>query len=500
MSRPPALTGLESVRTLLATADPEGSLVRCDLHALVIGADVLPRLPEVVADVLAGSTGAESGERNPSGNRAKVVLLLDQTLILRGSDDVKTLTENLLSEHFDVVRSVLNDGHPELHVTDEVVDQAVSAISDADAVVALGGGTISDIGKLAVARPELVGRNGGAPALVSVMTAASVDGYTDNVSVMLRDGVKRTVPSVWPDVVLADADTVAGAPARMTRAGFGEMTSMFVAPADWRLAALAGVDTSFHVGPITLLDALADQLDGCAPGVSVGDPAAVQELTWALALRGIATGVAGTTACLSGVEHLISHMLDLRAAELHLPTGLHGEQVGAGSVVAACAWEMLHERIAAEPGARLRIELLDATVAQDRVRAAFDGLDSTGRIGLECWNDYARKCTRIAGNASAVNDLLAGWPSHVEELKALARPSIVIARGLRAAGATALLSELGDDVDAQTARWAIENCALMRDRFTVVDLLTLLGWWQDDDVDEVLARVEHAVTAQEVLV
>ena len=508
MSRPAALTSLGSLRTLLATADPEGALVQCDLRELVIGTDVLARLPEVLADVLTGSpraTGTDSnavgaGGVSPIGHRTKVVLLVDQTLILRGSDDVKALTENLLSAQFDVVRAVLSDGHPELHVTDDVVDQAVSAIATADAVVALGGGTISDIGKLAVARPELVGRDGGAPPLVSVMTAASVDGYTDNVSVMLRDGVKRTVPSVWPDVVLADAETVAGAPARMTRAGFGEMTSMFVAPADWRLAALTGVDTSFHIGPITLLDALADQLDACAPGVSAGEPAAVQELTWALALRGIATGVAGTTACLSGVEHLISHMLDLRAAELHLPTGLHGEQVGAGSVVAACAWEMLHERIAAEPGARLRPELLDATVTQARVRAAFAGLDSTGRIGSECWNDYARKCGRIEANATTVNELIAGWALHAGDLKALARPSAVIARGLRAAGAPALLSELGDDVDDQTARWAIQNCALMRDRFTVVDLLTLLGWWQDDDVDEVLARVEHAVTVQEVLV
>ena len=68
-------------------------------------------------------------------------------------------------------------------------------------------------------------------------------------------------------------------------------------------------------------------------------------------ITGIATGVAGSTACLSGVEHLISHMLDLRAAQLHLPTGLHGEQVGVGSVIAACAWELLADRLAANPHA-----------------------------------------------------------------------------------------------------------------------------------------------------
>jgi glycerol-1-phosphate dehydrogenase [NAD(P)+] len=426
-----------------------------------------------------------------------VVLLVDQTLILRGADDVKSLAEELLAERFAVTRVVLSDGHAELHVTDEVVAQAAAACDGADALVALGGGTISDIGKLVVAgrAGSDALRGGSGLPLVSVMTAASVDGYTDNVSVMLKDGVKRTVPSVWPDVVLADADTVAGAPARMTRAGFGEMTSMFVAPADWRLASLLGVDTSFHRGPITLLGALADQLDACAPGVAVGDPDAVQELTWALALRGIATGVAGTTACLSGVEHLVSHMLDLRAAELHLPTGLHGEQVGAGSVVAACAWEMLHERLAADSDARVLPAMVDAGAAEVRVRAAFDTLDATGRIGAECWRDYARKLDRVRADLPRLNETLATWPTHSDELRSLARPSVVVARGLRAAGAPVLLADLGADVDPVTARWAVESCALMRDRFTVVDLLTVLGWWEASDVDEVLARVQAAVSA-----
>jgi glycerol-1-phosphate dehydrogenase [NAD(P)+] len=226
----------------------------------------------------------------------------------------------------------------------------------------------------------------------------------------------------------------------------------------------------------------------------------VQELTWALALRGIATGVAGTTACLSGVEHLISHMLDLRAAELHLPTGLHGEQVGAGSVVAACAWEMLHERLAAEPSARVRADRLDQTAAESRVRAAFDGLDSTGRIGSECWRDYSRKLNRVRAELPRLEATLAGWSEHSDELRSLARPSSVVARGLKSAGSPVLLSDLGADVDPATARWAVESCALMRDRFTVVDLLTVLGWWEEPDVDEVLARVQVAASNEGVLV
>ena len=59
-----------------------------------------------------------------------------------------------------------------------------------------------------------------------VQTAASVDGYTDNVSVVLRDGVKRTIPSRWPDVVIADVTTISTAPRELNTAGYGEVLSM----------------------------------------------------------------------------------------------------------------------------------------------------------------------------------------------------------------------------------------------------------------------------------
>ena len=479
------LTDLESVRSLLVGADPEGRLVSCDLRELIVGSDVLGRVVEVVASVVPVET--------LQGERRRVAVLVDETPIVRytatgESQNVKDEVERLLGEDSDVTRVTLSDGHPELHVTASVIEDARRASTNAHAVVAVGGGTISDIGKMVgAAIPGL--------PVISVMTAASVDGYTDNVSVTLRDGVKRTVPSVWPDAVIADAETVAGAPSRMNRAGYGEMTSMYVAPADWRLAAFAGIDTGFHPGPIALLDALSTGLDACASGVAAGDPEAVQELTWALALRGIATGVAGSTACLSGVEHLISHMLDLRAAQLHLPTGLHGEQVGAGSVVAACAWEMLCDRLAEQPGAVPDPTWLDAHAAQERVQGAFSSLDPTGRISDECWSDYRRKLDRMTSAVPVIESLLADWPVAEAELRDLFRPSGTIAAGLRAAGAPVLMTELGEDVDPATARWAIENCALMRDRFTVVDLLTILGWWQPSDVDEIEMRVA-AATAQ----
>lgn len=472
------LRTFDDVRALLDSADPDRRLVPCEIANLHLGRDAVTAVPSAVAGLL--DRAGRSGD-------PRIVLLVDETPIERRGSELKALVERQLDQRWSVRRAVLSDGHPELHVSEEVVDAATRAAAGADLVVAVGGGTISDIGKLAADRA-------GDLPLVVVQTAASVDGYTDNVSVLLRGGVKRTVPSRWPDVVVADVDVIAAAPARMNRAGYGEMTSMFTAPADWKLAALIGLDDTFHPGPIALLDAVGHDIASWSPGAGRGEPAAIERLTWALAVRGIATGVAGTTACLSGVEHLVSHMLDLHHGEHHLPMGLHGAQVGVAAVVAAAAWEMCFERLASGPPA-VSPAALDDTAARERIDRAFAALDPAGRIRAECWSDYARKLQACRDRLETIEGVLRSWPEHEPELRALVRPAGLLGTGLRAANVPATFSELDPPVEPELARWAVENCSLMRNRFTVVDLLTLLGWWTADDVTEVLERAARAVPA-----
>lgn len=475
---------VEPLEEVLAEIDPQKALPPCRIHRLILGSGALTAVADTLSELL---------EQQPSATRSgrpRVALLVDRTPISRQGLDVKDLVEEQLAGSFDVTRTVLDDGHAELHVVDSVLDDACGAVADVEGVVAVGGGTISDIAKVAAA-------DGRGLPLVSVQTAASVDGYTDDVSVVLRDGVKRTVASRWPDAVIADAETIAEAPAAMNRAGYGEMTSMLVAPADWRLASLVGVDETFHPGPLRLLRRVGADIESWSPGVATGDVTSVAALTRALALRGVATGVAGTTAVLSGVEHLVSHMLDQHHTQHHLPMGLHGAQVGVASVVAAAAWELLFERLSTRPLPVLVDDATRAAAGRAEVERAFGALDSTGMIASECWQDYAKKLQRVAACRSKIEQLLADWSEHEQELRGLVTPSRDIARGLRRAGAAARFADLTPSVESGLARWAVANCALMRNRFTVVDLLTSLGWWQPEDVDEALDRASRAVSAAE---
>ena len=353
-------------KAILREHDSTNTLVSCDLRAVVIGPDVLGRVPDLLADLLA-TAGPSSPER------PEVALVVDRTPIHRRGVDVKDELAKALSARYQVRRVVLYDGHPELHADETVIGRATSEIAGVQAVVTIGGGTITDIGKLA-------SRDAGGLPLVTVQTAASVDGFTDNVSVILRNGVKRTIDSRWPDVVVADVDTISEAPQSMNIAGYGEINSMFTAPADWKLAQLLGIDDTFHPGPIRVLDAVGQDLQDWSAGL--GEQAtSTQRLVEALALRGIATGVSGSTACLSGVEHLISHMFDLWHGQRGLPVGLHGAQVGVASVVAAAAWELLFERLeaTADPVALLRIP--EPAELESAVLTAFEVADPTGRIG-----------------------------------------------------------------------------------------------------------------------
>ncbi|AMM30840.1 hypothetical protein SA2016_0137 [Sinomonas atrocyanea] len=476
---------VEPIAEMLDEADPGRTLAPCGIDQLIIGPDALSAVPATLGELLASAAAPRDGAA-----RARVALLVDRTPILRGEQNVKDAVEAQLADQFDVTRTVLDDGHPELHVVDPILDEAAEAAAGKAAVVAIGGGTISDIAKVAVQR---AGEAGERPVLLTVQTAASVDGFTDDVSVVLRNGVKRTVPSAWPDAVVSDTLTIAGAPEAMNRAGFGEMTSMLVAPADWRLASLVGTDPTFKPSAVTLLASVGKDLESWSAGVREARSDAVASLARALALRGIVTGVAGTTAVLSGVEHLISHMLDQYRGGHGLPIGLHGAQVGAGAVIAATAWEMLFERLErASDRPRIATKALDRGRSRERVLSAFERVDPSLQVAEECWKDFSAKLDAVERNLPRITALLGDWAEARDELRGLVRPADAIASALTEAGAPAALSDLEPAVEPELGRWAVENCALMRNRFTVVDLLTLLGWWEPQDVDEVLERAARA--------
>ena len=356
------LSNLDRIDAAMMHNDPRCQFARLGMKEVIIAQNVLEVLPQVMARHYVATGSSSQG--------ADIRVLVDPVTILRAGRDLKSDVIALLSQSHRVSRVVLDDGADVLHADEPILAAAAEGVRGADCIVSIGGGTITDIAKVASVRS-------GVPVHVVIQTAASVDGFTDNFSIVLQNGVKKTTLSRWPDAVLADVRTIAEAPRHMTAAGMGEMMSMFCAPGDWYLAAELGVDRSFTPVLLELLAICGQGIEDWSRGLGAGDLDDCEKLTRALSLRGIVTGTGGTTATLSGMEHLFSHMLDMVASQSHTPMSQHGAQVGVGSVIASAAWDVFCVRMSETPPTASNL-CFDLDQRVQAARDAFAELDPSG--------------------------------------------------------------------------------------------------------------------------
>jgi glycerol-1-phosphate dehydrogenase [NAD(P)+] len=461
VSAPDAARDLATLRRRLADAPDAAALRPLGLGGVVLGAGVLDSLPELVAEVRNGGGG-------------DVVLLADCRSMAGDAPELKTGIEaRLLAAGASVQRVTIGDADAHVRVDAATIEAAAAASAGAAALVSVGSGSVVDVGKAVCERV-------GALPHVVVQTAASVNGFADDQSVILVDGVKRTTVTRWPDRLLIDTEVVAHAPPHLNQAGLGDLLATYTAPADWLLASFVGQDGSYSPAVVSLARLHVDAAVDAAPGIVAGELPAIEALTAGLTLSGISMGVAGRTSPSSGMEHTVSHLLEMTERRDDPP--LHGAKVGVITVLAALLWSRMRE--AARAGALAGLRFPAAEEMQRRVHEVFDAVDPSGRMAAECWNDYSRKLERWHVNAAGLRTLSERWPSLDAGIAPLLAPADRLVGALRAAGAPTRFSELG--IGGDRARWALANCQLMRDRFTVADLAYLTGIWEPSHVDELL--------------
>ncbi|MEW6635489.1 MAG: iron-containing alcohol dehydrogenase [Actinomycetota bacterium] len=450
-------------------ADPESRLAPIGMRRIEIGPEALSLLPEVVSELARGP---------------RVVLVMDATPMRRNGADLKAEAQRLLRDRFEVRCAVIGAQRAELHADEEALAETREAVGGADCVVVVGSGTITDLSKQATKE------TGGSP-LVVVQTAASVNAFSDDMAVLLKSGTKRTVPSRWPDALLIDTRVLASAPPEMNLAGFGDLISMWTAPADWYLASAVGMDDSYHPAPSAILRDQGRELLEEASGLRQRDPGVLDRLARVLTLSGISLGIAGTTAPLSGTEHLVSHMIDMAAEQCDFPLALHGAQVAAAALPVAAAWEFFLEEF--DPSTKDIDEYFpDAATLEPIVREAFALIDPSGRVGKECWSDYAKKLGRWGESRSNLESFFKAWSKHRAELKTMVLSPERLGEALQRADAPTRFEQLDPPTPQEIIRWALRNCHLMRNRFTLADLLFFAGWWNDKFVERLLERARSA--------
>jgi glycerol-1-phosphate dehydrogenase [NAD(P)+] len=430
-----------------------------------VGHNALQKVPDLLAGL--GGTGAE------------VALLTENVRLDYRGSDLRDVVGRLISAQVPVraVSIPTRDGRARADVV--TIDAAVRQATGAGALVTVGSGTLTDIGK-AVSH-----RLGGLQHIV-VQTALSVNGFADDQSVLLVDNVKRTVPTRWPDALIADTDVLAGAPTRLNAAGVGDLMAVFTAPADWRLATLLNMGSGYSSPLVGMIRDCGPDLLLAARGLPDRDPDAIECVARILTLSGITMGAAGSTAPSSGTEHTISHLIEMACNQQNRPEAFHGAQVGAATVLAALVWRRMRDMLIRGP---VRPRFPEDTEMEPMVRAAFDQVDPSGAMGEECWRLYRTKLARWRDN----RDRLLGtdWAAVEAATAPLLLEPEALVEALAAAGTATRFGELVPPVPAGIVSWALRNCHLMRDRFTVVDLAWFLGGWNSDAVEDVLAEASR---------
>jgi len=331
--------------------------------------------------------------------------------------------------------------HADLATVDAVRAQSAAA----NALIAVGAGTINDVAKYAAARD--------AKPYVVFATAPSMNGYTSANAAITIAGRKQTLPATLARGVFMDLAVLSAAPPRMIRAGLGDSLCRATAQVDWLLSHRL-LDTPYRRAPFALLEGDEPRLFDAPEALLKGDPAAMRALARTLVLSGIGMTMCGGSYPASQGEHLISHYLDMRS-EPGTPQNLHGEQVA----VATLTMARLQEAMVDAPAPVLR-----ATQADERLLQNHFGRD----VGADYWRDFAAKRIDAAQAAVLTRRAAAQWPTLQRDARAVRIPAARLASIMRRAGGPVCAADLGID----DAAWhtAVRYARFLRERFTFLDL------------------------------
>ena len=226
---------LDELREIMARQEEPEKLHDIAMKAVLIEHGAVRKLNDSVRSLTAGK---------------KVLMVTGPTVITDNHDRVvKDQVYAQLKADFDVEWLVISEPDSIVHCTPENAAKIQARLEGVDCVVGVGSGTICDLNKYGTfyANPE------NPVPLIIVQTALSVNAFSDNSSVMLISGVKRTVHSRYPDILIIDLDIVAAAPAEMNVSGYGDLIATWTAPVDWYLGNVLGSEGFQFAADITSL-------------------------------------------------------------------------------------------------------------------------------------------------------------------------------------------------------------------------------------------------------
>lgn len=403
---------------------------------------------------------AESGERIQCPIRS---LVIDQSLDGREHDLLRDLDFPMSPavvcdpNTYDVLAKRVSNALPNAQLVvieapradEATAKELADKTRHAEAMVAVGAGTLSDIVKY-------VSHQRRQPYAVFA-TAPSMNGYVTATASISRGGEKLSLPATPPKGAFFDLATLANAPDRMIRAGVGDSLCRSTAEIDWLLSHHL-FDTAFLQTPFLIqANDEADVLSRIDE-IRTGDLDAVRSLVRLLVLGGLGMLITGNSQPGSQGEHLISHYIDM----LHHPHpgSFHGEQVGLATLTLST----------------LQNDILTRDEPPPLLETVIDPVAMAKRLGAHsasCQEVMAWK-SPMGDRLDALNQRLAmRWPDMRRAFKARALPLKRLRATFDAVDMAIDPQDLG--IAASFYREAVLHARELRDRFTMLDLAANAG-------------------------
>ena len=220
--------------------------------------------------------------------------------------------------------------------TQEEVARVEKELGTCAFAVAVGGGRVIDVAKLAAKNCCV--------EFVSIPTAAAHDGIASSRASIKKDGNTVSVGANAPVAIIADTAVIQKAPYRLLASGCGDIISKHTSVKDWELARdKKGEEYSEYAAALSLMSAKI-VMDSAGTMRSGGEEG-VRKVVKALISCGVAMSIAGSSRPASGSEHKFSHALDSIARS----PALHGEQCGIGTIMMMRLqggdWEMIRDAL-----------------------------------------------------------------------------------------------------------------------------------------------------------
>ena len=432
------------------------------VREMVFASNALFRLPDLL------SIGGARPEH-------PLLVVMDRTPMRRRAADLKAILLDVLRKSGWSPRPLWleADAGGQVHTDFSQIEYVKTALNEQTAVLSVGSGVVTDVSKHACYLFEH--ENKVHLPFIVYQTANSVSAYTSNMAPVFVDGVKRTLLSRYPDVLVCDLETLRDAPKEMTVAGVGDLLAAFSSYADWYLAYRLGLDPSYSGFAQTLMGPLDEIFLACAQSIREKTLEGMEILAKLISLAGIAMSLSHATAPLSGYEHVISHLIDLFAERDHQPLARHGTQVALATLLTTASYQSFVSEF--EPEETNTSGCYPSTEQmKNQIEMVFAAIDPSGQVAAECWADYRQKLDAWHANRPAFETFLRDWPNIRKTMEQLTRPPELVMKILKSIDSPIQFDQLTPPVSNERVKFSYLNASLIRKRFTLGDLLIFLNW------------------------